>query len=170
MYINSAFVELSNYVGDTTGLTQIGSGATLLLNGGNIQLGYVQLVGGTLNFKTGNASVNTWLTNTSNYGKIVIYPTATFSTPLPTIPATYEVVDLRTTIPVGDTNRTQIGIQITAPSMYALESSAQTIAVPVGTSLRSLLTALPKNLTGTVVFNLGGDQIGSADFIGFTSN
>jgi hypothetical protein len=76
-------------------------------------------------------------------GKIVIYPSATFTTPLPTIPAEYEVIDLRTTIPTNDSNRTQNGITL---SLYAQETDAGMVTVPAGTTIRSLLTTMPKNL------------------------
>jgi hypothetical protein len=80
----------------------VGSSVTL---SNRVILDSVALYGGTLTFVGLNNRIISWYTG-GNYGKIVIGSAATFSTLLPTIPAYYEVVDLRTTIPAGDYNRT----------------------------------------------------------------
>jgi hypothetical protein len=92
-----------------------------------------------------------------DYCKIIIGSAATFTTPLPTLSNRFEVVDLRSIIPAGDYNRTQLGITIPDSSLYGQEIAGQTTSVPVGTSLQGLIQALPKNLTGPITFNLNED-------------
>jgi hypothetical protein len=54
-------------------------------------------------------------------------------------------------IPTGDTNRTQLGVKT---SLYAQETNYQVINVPDGTPLMNLIEALPKNLKGSITYNI----------------
>jgi hypothetical protein len=102
--INGSQVELIDFtaVNDLTSITAAG---TLTMNG-NVSLQSILLETGTLEIVGLNNSIASWSTAARCIGKIIIARYATFTTPLPAIPAYYEVVDLRTTIPLGDTNRT----------------------------------------------------------------
>jgi hypothetical protein len=111
-----------------------------------VRLGIVIIYGGNLEFLGTNLSVASFETQGNEGAKITIGTNATFTTPLPTIPAQWEVVDLRATIPTGDYNRTQLGIPSVELPPYAKVNTSST-TISVGANLLSgLLVDAPRNL------------------------